>query len=166
MASGTAHTLLLPYLPIRLPLPACHAAASLFFYSFHRVHAVARPFMPHDQQQFVYEYLINPQLTHQWTQPIGALRPDAPHRDWAGCAIQPSIHPSIHPLIYPLIHPCAIWNVWEWRQVRGRVWVRLANAKRVERIRTWRARIKSTFIYASLWIHQWVFVLFTHCIFR
>lgn len=101
MASGTAHTLLLPYLPIRLPLPACHAAASLLFYSFHRVHAVARPFMPHDQQQFVYEYLINPQLTHQWTQPIGALRPDAPHRDWAGCAIQPSIHPSSHLSSHP-----------------------------------------------------------------
>lgn len=93
MASGTAHTLLLHYLPLPLPLPV----AALLFYSFHRVHAVARPFMPHDQQQFVYEYLINPQLTHQWTQPIGALRPDAPHRDWAGCAIQPSIHPSIHP---------------------------------------------------------------------
>lgn len=127
MASGTAHTLLVHFLHhISLPLPL---PSSLLFYSLHRVHTVARPFMPHDQQQFVYEYLINPQLTHQWTQPIGALRPDAPHRDWAGCAIHPSIH------------PCAIWNAWEWRRVRVRVppvWVLvrlwLANAKRVERI--------------------------------
>lgn len=96
MASGTAHTLLVHFLHhISLPLPL---PSSLLFYSLHRVHTVARPFMPHDQQQFVYEYLINPQLTHQWTQPIGALRPDAPHRDWAGCAIHPSIHPSLRNL--------------------------------------------------------------------
>lgn len=98
-------------------------------------------FMPHDQQQFVYEYLINPQLTHQWTQPppvLGVPRPDATHPDWAGCASPSHLHLLPIPSQASL-HPCAIWNAWVRRRVP--VWVlvwvpvRLANAKRVERIR-------------------------------
>lgn len=71
MALGTTHTQLYT---LSSPLPPPHPLLtySVFIHSTWgacRDDATYVLFMPHDQQQFVYEYLINPQLTHQWKQP-------------------------------------------------------------------------------------------------
>lgn len=44
--------------------------------------------------------------------------------------------------------------------------LRLANAKQVERIRTWSALTKSTFKYAAVCFDQCVFFLLINCINR